>query len=449
MEFLTVKSLSKFFTLLNIFWACQSIKIDTKVISHAISDIVNNLGESYSMRFEIIIASDDKYVDIIGRNIMRKSKSSVNIRYCTEYDKRYTIYLTTPTIILMNEDVWDKFDVIGNVIPVGNGSGNVKRLLNTYYDKAWIIFSTGNERNVFFRQLFAHCFQIFPSSIERNSYVLVNFVFHTTESCDPNWKEVNEFSTKSMTWKTKKILHSYDKFFNCSIGLAVPPPLLGGAKVFSEIFDYKMIKNGQKNFGGIYGEMLIVFAKKYQANFVDPKEIRRHDIMILTLTDIVPQAYSISYITPPICFVYSTFDITKGYTYTPLQKLILPFDDVTWILLITSFMVAFALIFLIYRFPIVVQDEIFGKGVYYPTLGLFKIFFGLDYVRLPEGNFARIIFMTFTIFCIIIRTGYQGKMFDFLVTDVGHSMPKTVKDLLDSGIYIFGDHNGNIDIVEM
>lgn len=256
-----------------------------------------------------------------------------------------------------------------------------------------------------------------------------------------------------MTWSSPNFLQTYDSFFNCPIGVAA----FGEASLptLDKIFYYKQKKNGLRIFGGVFGEILKIYADKYKAQLAEPRKVEkmgRHDIVLIQLIDTIKgnekEGVNSFYMSPPICYVYSTFSVTDGHLYGPFEKLILPFDNMTWMFLISSFLVAFITIFIIYRFPPEIQHYVFGQGVYYPTLGLLKIFFGLDYVHLPERNSSRIIFMTFTIFCLIIRTGYQGKMFDLMISDPRHPIPHTVEDLLNSGIEILSDERGNIDIVE-
>lgn len=63
---------------------------------------------------------------------------------------------------------------------------------------------------------------------------------------------------------------------------------------------------------------------------------------------------------------------------------------------------------------------------------LAQIFFGIGLIRTPRRNFARFIFMAFTLYCLVIRNAYQGKMFEFLHSNAEKSTPKTIKELIDT-----------------
>lgn len=112
----------------------------------------------------------------------------------------------------------------------------------------------------------------------------------------------------------------------------------------------------------------------------------------------------------------ATFDEQKVFAmysppepYTNYEKMLLPFDDTTWIYLAITFAIAFVFIFFTNLLPSVFKNIVFGQGVKMPTFNVIGTFFGISQPRLPENNFGRIILMFFIIFCLIFRTAYQGK----------------------------------------
>jgi len=60
---------------------------------------------------------------------------------------------------------------------------------------------------------------------------------------------------------------------------------------------------------------------------------------------------------------------------------------------------------------------VIGRDVHAPTVNLFAAFFGLGQTRLPGRNFARFLLMLYILWCLIIRTGYQGVLYDLLKGD--------------------------------
>lgn len=420
-------------------------KINTTVISQAIADIINKFSDLYSMRFKLLITSDNEELQVLSRKIIMKTASPITVRYCI-YNRKYSILYETPTVILMDGNVWMKFIEQYNE-PIELFTGIETRRTTTHADSAWIFYDIKGEK-INFKHNLSFLFQIFHSNVVKDDLILFNYVFQTPESCISNWREVNTFSKKIMSWKRKILLPKYDMFYNCQLGVLSVRDSRGSLEIFENIFKYE--EHGKiKNFKGISGEILKVFANKYGAIIGDAFELKRMDIYLSQLSDIGPKEAAVYQISPPICYIYSTFIITSGYLYGPYEKLILPFDNITWISLICLYCLTFVTITIIYRFSKETQWYVFGKGVNYPTLGSLQILFGLGYIRPPSKSFARILFMMFTLFCLVIRTGYQGKMYDFMTSDVRHRMPQTIDDLFKSGIKIISDKEGNLDIVKL
>lgn len=95
--------------------------------------------------------------------------------------------------------------------------------------------------------------------------------------------------------------------------------------------------------------------------------------------------------------------------YSSYEKMVLPFDMETWIYLILVFGIGLLAITIINRMPLWLQDSIFGQHVKSAEFNLIGTFFGIGQQKVPEYNTGRILMMVFIIFCLIIRTAYQGE----------------------------------------
>jgi hypothetical protein len=100
--------------------------------------------------------------------------------------------------------------------------------------------------------------------------------------------------------------------------------------------------------------------------------------------------------------------ISPPESYNTYEKLTLPFDADTWMYLLITFGVAFLSIFFMNFLPKMVRNIIYGENVSMPSFNVIGTFFGIGQTRLPNNNFARIVLMSFIIFCLIFRTAYQG-----------------------------------------
>lgn len=126
-----------------------------------------------------------------------------------------------------------------------------------------------------------------------------------------------------------------------------------------------------------------------------------------------------------------SFALTESQSYTSYEKLTRPFDLLTWIYLITTFICAFLSIFLLSFIPKKFQILVYGKNVVAPALNVVSIFFGISQPVLPFQNFPRIILVTFMVFCLVFRTAYQGVLFDMIASDIRKPLPKTIDDLYE------------------
>jgi len=111
------------------------------------------------------------------------------------------------------------------------------------------------------------------------------------------------------------------------------------------------------------------------------------------------------------------FVIPLGDFYSGFEKLFLPFDVATWILIAMTFAIGLLTILIVTQLSMYIQSFVIGRDVSAPTMNLLAAFFGLGQTRLPARNFARFLLMLYILWCLIIRTGYQGVLYDLLKGD--------------------------------
>jgi hypothetical protein len=102
------------------------------------------------------------------------------------------------------------------------------------------------------------------------------------------------------------------------------------------------------------------------------------------------------------------FVISEAECYSSYEKILLPFDELTWYLLTATFGFAFGAIFVVSRLSRRWQDIVYGEGVRVPAFNVLGTFFGIAQTHLPTTFFARAILILFIGFCLIFRTAYQG-----------------------------------------
>lgn len=132
---------------------------------------------------------------------------------------------------------------------------------------------------------------------------------------------------------------------------------------------------------------------------------------------------------------------TPGELYTSYEKLLLPFDNATWILLHLTFLIAFISVFIINRLPNFIQNRFYGENVQTPALNIISTFFGLTQRKIPKEYFPRFLLILFIFFCLIFRTCYQSKMYEFITSAPRRTPPLSVQDLKDRNYNLYSTLN--------
>ncbi|KAG5683272.1 hypothetical protein PVAND_012562 [Polypedilum vanderplanki] len=89
--------------------------------------------------------------------------------------------------------------------------------------------------------------------------------------------------------------------------------------------------------------------------------------------------------------------ITPPRFYNSYEKLFLPFDGTTWILLIVTFCIAFLVVMLVNNLSQRIQDIIYGENVRMPGFNTVSIFFGIGQTKIPNKFFPRTLLLLFII----------------------------------------------------
>ena len=132
------------------------------------------------------------------------------------------------------------------------------------------------------------------------------------------------------------------------------------------------------------------------------------------------------------------FAVPPGVPYDSYEKLILPFDLLTWILTFVTFLITFIVIFIVNRMKVEAKNFVFGTNVAAPFLNALAHFFGLGQLKLPKRNFARFILMFFIFFSFMVRNLYQGIMCEYLQKDLrSHEPIQTVEDMVDPAFKLY------------
>lgn len=143
------------------------------------------------------------------------------------------------------------------------------------------------------------------------------------------------------------------------------------------------------------------------------------------------------FVTRPFLFRNLQIAVPIGAELDPYEKFLLPFDFDTWMWILVTFLSATAAIACLKFAKPNIQEFFIGKAVNSPLLNVVMIFFGISQIKSPGRNFARFLLMSFIMFCMIIRTAYQGKMFEFIQMDIRHPEVQTINELIDKNFTFY------------
>jgi hypothetical protein len=130
-------------------------------------------------------------------------------------------------------------------------------------------------------------------------------------------------------------------------------------------------------------------------------------------------------------YYYSSGDyyaVPIGALYSRYEKLQFPFDETTWKMIFIVFVIAFVTIFVVNLMTVKIRNIVIGENVNTPSLNIAVNFFGLGQIVLPRRNFARFLVMVFILYCLIIRTAWQSKMFEFMQKEMRKSEVKSMEE---------------------
>ncbi len=103
----------------------------------------------------------------------------------------------------------------------------------------------------------------------------------------------------------------------------------------------------------------------------------------------------------------------------------------------TSFGVALITIFVLKFSSKQKREFLVGRNNQTPFLNMFNIFFGGSIQQLPTRNFARTLFCIWILACTVIRSAYQGAIFDFIKKAKTIPAMNTVPELIQNDYTLY------------
>lgn len=428
------KIMLKLFTLILVIRSATSkvpnISTRIETSSRAIASIIEIMKEKYYIEFELIVLSDDKNLKTIANRIMSYSTTPLTMRFDDTFNNETRIF-----------EISQKKSAI---IISSHGQFTLKNLrlkenqlaYNQYLYIQYCPYET-ESGNFFSKVALINYYRLFNlAHTFDGNLTLIGDEMISRNSCTPITRSMNTFLVSEMKWKSSNFIPRYENFYGCNFNICAATTPVGIDLLFVNSFDY----NG--SFNGFAGYLLPFLKERFnfgKFHFIESRVLCNLCFIFYRFWGIETNEFHMtllrSYVeTYPVYHADYAFIVTKGLSYSPMEKLFLPFDLETWIMIIITFAVGFITIFIVYRCNRGVRRFVFGTFVTSPSFNLTSIFFGMGVTRLPGRNFARFLFMVFTLYCLIIRSAYQGKLFEFINKNVKKPTAKSAEDLIQMKI---------------
>lgn len=374
-------------------------KKDFRSLSKALNEVINELyyGKVWNLDIFIVGSWKKQSERIIGNMIRKKSEGFK----CQLHFMKDDLQLMAKRPNLTNSAI---FFIESNRYL--NGLNNNITMKNVDYLKFQHLFIILNSEPIQKWNLYTQLnllinHESFLIKDDDDHFKLVSFQWFI-KSCTAAAIELNKFSMKTQKWSTKEFgIKEIKHFHGCKVEVPSSSPQ---ALTLMKILNPKLNATIEilKGVSTLFNVMIV------------PKNLANGTFW-----------FFYKFLEEEITHV-----IPLGEEYTSYEKFYLPFDLDTWICCGVFFGGAFLVIFIVNqtRNPRV-QHIVYGSRVQSPALNVLAAFFGQSQNVLPSRSFGRFILMIFILFCLIIRTGYQGVQFD-LMYKVGKKQHFSLHNLL-------------------
>lgn len=286
-------------------------------------------------------------------------------------------------------------------------------------------------------------------------YTYMPFSNETCGNTEP--VQINEFDKSSMEWTTNEFYPKKFKQLNrCPIrfgcyenvpGIIIDRDLNGSTKItglnvdigtmFSDILNFTLISfEYEQEMGVVYkNKTATAMIKKVLNNEVDVifGSLQIDRVEALSGTRMVYTDKIILVVPPP-------------FLIDPMTKIFLPFTFASWISIGMVALLACFIIKLMKFTPKIVHDYVIGRNVKGSMLNVCNVFLGGTQRILPSSNFPRFLLAKFLIFTLIMRSLYQGEVFNIMKRDVHTVKLDSFDEFIEHGytFYIFKSLAGRL-----
>lgn len=131
------------------------------------------------------------------------------------------------------------------------------------------------------------------------------------------------------------------------------------------------------------------------------------------------------------------FMIPKGRPMSAFHKLLRPFDNFVWISILFVLILSTIVIAFLSLLPRKLRNFVYGERVTTPFMNLIIAMYGGAQTILPRYNFARSLLMMFLLFCLVLRSLYQGALFQYLQASDNEPEVESIEEMASRDFKFF------------
>lgn len=130
------------------------------------------------------------------------------------------------------------------------------------------------------------------------------------------------------------------------------------------------------------------------------------------------------------------FSVPPGGTYGDIEKLLRPFSQAVWIGVISVFLFSVTIVATFFKYP-KIYNFIVGRNVHGSILNIIAQHLGVTQPTLPVRNFARFVLLNLLLYCLVVRSSYQGAVFNTLMSNDKKPSVKAISEIMDRGFTFY------------
>ncbi|KAJ6635609.1 hypothetical protein Bhyg_14195 [Pseudolycoriella hygida] len=282
--------------------------------------------------------------------------------------------------------------------------------------------------------------------VSENSQIVVQtFLPYNEGSCnDTTLRTINSFNEQTQTWRTNKFFpERVDNFYGCALKIATHKNVIPYIVWEENVNGNRLLK----------GRVIhLINALSLSLNFTadldyEPSEVaydncyrkvenHEADMFIGNVAVQKTRLESMDF-SLPIFFEFLKFVIPPGKSYTQVENFGRVFDMLTWILIFIVFGLFGGIVTVISFCSKKAKIYAFGFRYGNVFMDYLATIFGSALLISPKMNMPRIIIVKFVLFCLVIRSIYQGSLYNFLQSGAKADAVQSIDEMVKKGYTFF------------